>query len=241
MLRWADDAPPFRCGLPAEPGCADRFDFPGAPFDGFVIGMALAPFWGLRIYRQYGFSFRHAAAFAAAALMGPLAALGARSGNSPSAVLAYMIAHTKRFVVSAIPERLVSLFLDSGPLYLEQGQTIFSKLPWMVIALPALAVCFILGRNGLRAAVLAIMLFVAAYAASTTFVPNGLFRYNNYHYLRWLLVVAPMSFCRGRPVGAGIAHDEALGLVRSAALLPAAFVVSKRPTRLCPSSLRDNF
>ena len=192
IMRWADDAFEFPARASFLLGLLIGLIFLTRPLDGLIIGAALAPFWMLRVYRQYGLSFRHAVAFGGGGLIGPLASLISNLVIHHQALSPYMRGHATRLVIQDIPEKLVSLFLDSEPLYLEAGQTIFAKFPWMVIALPAMAICLALGNNGLRAAVAAIALFAAAYASFDDLIPNVLFRYGNYHYLRWLLVMAPM-------------------------------------------------
>jgi hypothetical protein len=103
-------------------------------------------------------------------------------------------------------QRSISLLSDSETLFVEPGQSILARFPWMVLAPAALLICGVWGPWWLRACVALVTLQVAVYAAFDDLLPNGLFRYINYHYFRWALwliwMILPaacvLAFKRGR-------------------------------------------
>ena len=111
---------------------------------------------------------------------------------------------TDIFSWATTAEKFVSLFLDSASLYVEPGHVVFRRFPWMLAALFAIPICLLLGSWWLRAAALAAALQVALYVPFDDLLPNGLYRYFNYHYFRWafwlgfMMIPASVTLVRQR-------------------------------------------
>lgn len=80
-------------------------------------------------------------------------------------------------------ERLYSVLIDPRPLYGE-GEGLVQRAPWLVIAIPALLVGAV--ASGWRVALIAavVVVNIGLYTAYADFLPHGIWRYYNIHYLK---------------------------------------------------------
>jgi hypothetical protein len=132
----------------------------------------------------------------------PALALGRLAGGALAAglvCLAYGLLHTRIYGfapspymvhsgalglnLADLPRKLYAVLVDPKPFYGE-GQGLLERAPWMILALPALPLA-IMKRSfpaGLLWAVVAVN--VVFYTSYTDFLPHGIWRYNNIHYLK---------------------------------------------------------
>jgi hypothetical protein len=168
-----------------------------------VAAAALYPFWLAGLWRPgagqaAGSRLRqmapHVIALAAGGVIGPAILFGANMliyGRMSSPYVGVMWSGDI-FSWSRVAEKFVSLYLDSAGLYVEPGQVILRRFPWMLLAPFAIAACLALGSLWLRAAALAATLQLLLYLPFDDLLPNGLYRYFNYHYFRWAFWLAFM-------------------------------------------------
>lgn len=123
-----------------------------------------------------------AGAVAAGVVCGAYAALHFRIyGVAPSPYMAHSGAIGLN--LADLPRKLYAVLLDPRPFYGE-GQGLLQRAPWILLAVPGLALALVT-RN--RAAVLVaavVTVNILFYAAYTDFLPHGIWRYNNIHYLK---------------------------------------------------------
>jgi hypothetical protein len=168
---------------------------PTRPLDA-IAAASLYPFWLVGIWRstrqmstasRIAHIGRHVVPLIVGGLIGPAILFGVNLliYTGPVSPYVRVFGGNDIFSWSTIGEKFVSLFLDSASLYVEPRHVVFQRFPWMLAALFAIAICLVLGSWLLRAAALAAVLQVALYVAFDDLLPNGLFRYFNYHYFRW--------------------------------------------------------
>ena len=122
-----------------------------------------------------------------------------------------------------LAEKFVSIFLDSYSLYLEPGAGIVAHYPWLILSF--IGVVWILWRGDvlLRIVAAATMIQVALYLPYGDLLPNGVWRYLNIHYFKWLF---PYFALFGWLVVAGVVlawrRHAALGLACGAGVAVAA-------------------
>ncbi|RAI42530.1 hypothetical protein CH341_19075 [Rhodoplanes roseus] len=166
---------------------------PTRPMDAMVACLLL-PFWtalvwravpgtaAVRLRRWVGINL----VAGSAVLLGPLLLVGSNLLIHGSIGSPYMGA-SMMFGLDGFAVRLVSLVSDSAPLYVEPASMLIARFPWLPPALGAAALCFLYGPLWLRAAVLLSLAQILVYASYLDLLPNGLYRYLNYHYFRWSL------------------------------------------------------
>jgi hypothetical protein len=168
---------------------------PTRPLDA-LAALASLPFWLVALSSAETIrgcphalrgSLPHLIAVALGAGIGPLVYLGSNlliHGQLSSPYIPFSLAF---FARSTIPEKFVSIFFDSSGLYLAPAQTLAARFPFIILVLPALAVCLRYGPLWLRAAALMTMFQFTFYMAYLDLLPQALYRYLNYHYFRWAL------------------------------------------------------
>src|SRR5262249_7735227 len=161
-----------------------------------IVAASLYPFWLRGIWRSSDGKTasdrmrhvgRHALPLIIGGLIGPAILLGVNLliYGRPFSPYVRGFGGTDIFSSATTPEKFVSLFLDSASLYVEPRHVLFRRFPWLLAALFAIAICLLLGSWWLRAAALAAALQVGLYLPFDDLLPNGLYRYFNYHYFRW--------------------------------------------------------
>ncbi|TFZ05169.1 hypothetical protein EZ313_00350 [Ramlibacter henchirensis] len=86
-----------------------------------------------------------------------------------------------------LAEKLVSLFLDAGALYLSGEDAILRRLPWLALGVPAFFYVLWYGPSTLRILVVTILLQLAIYACFVDLLPTGVWMYHNIHYFKWMI------------------------------------------------------
>jgi hypothetical protein len=81
--------------------------------------------------------------------------------------------------------KFVSLFLDSQSLFLEKRLSIVDVMPWMALAIVGSIGFLIIGKGVLRIAVIVSSLYFALFVPYGDLLPNGMWRYLNFHYFAW--------------------------------------------------------
>ena len=103
------------------------------------------------------------------------------------------------FEWTLIPLRWATLVLDPHPLFAE-GQGLAMAFPWVLPGIAGMAACLVVprlvgtsqvGRSLARHALVigVVGLHMAFYLAYRDLHPQGLWRFNNYHYFKWVLPV----------------------------------------------------
>jgi hypothetical protein len=169
---------------------------PTRPLDAFVA-LASLPFWLFGLWsaasapagrsRTIPRLVPHLIVAALGAGVGPAVYLASNvliHGHSSSPYIPFSLAF---FSWSTFRERFVSIFFDSASLYLEPAHNLASRFPFVVLGVSALAACLRYGPLWLRAAAVMTAFQFTFYMAYLDLLPNGLFRYLNYHYFRWAL------------------------------------------------------
>lgn len=166
-----------------------------------VAAAALYPFWlvalwwtgdGQAVTVRLRRMARHVIALAAGGFIGPGIFCGANVLIYGHVASPYIrgFGGGDIFSWSGVAEKFVSIYLDSVSLYVEPGQVVLRRFPWMLAALFAIVACLALGPLWLRAAAVAATLQHLLYLAFDDLLPNGLYRYFSYHYFRWPLWLA---------------------------------------------------
>ncbi len=84
-------------------------------------------------------------------------------------------------------EKAVSTFLDSGSLYNVPSESIFAKLKWFALSVPAIIYYLITGKPLLRLVIFVILVQLLLYLPYSDLLPSGIWRYRNIHYFKWLI------------------------------------------------------
>jgi len=170
---------------------------PARPLDGAIAGLLL-PFWLWLVVQRYRAGRmtwpslqRHVAWLAAGGLVGPLLLLANNLLIFRNWKSSYM-GLAKSLDLSTVPQKFVSVFLDSGSLYLDPGQAMLTRLPWVLPVVAGVTLCLLFGKLWQRAAATIVVAALALYLSFTDLLPNGLFRYSNYHYFRWPILLGSM-------------------------------------------------
>ncbi|MGP9811911.1 hypothetical protein ACTZWT_10405 [Rhodopseudomonas sp. NSM] len=166
--------------------------FLARPLDGVILGAALLPFWCWPFRNSLRQAVRHAACLAAGGLIGPVLFFANNLLIFRSPISPYMVETNDRLRLTDIPEKFVSLFLDSGSLYFDSGQTILNAFPWFVVSLAIIVSLVVFGKRWARATAVLILLMFAIYLSFDDLFPSGLLHFGNYHYLKWALVLGGM-------------------------------------------------
>ncbi|KIZ47028.1 MULTISPECIES: hypothetical protein [Rhodopseudomonas] len=189
--------------------------FLARPLDGVILGAALLPFWCWPFRRSWREAIRHASVLAAGGLIGPFLLLLNNLIIFRSPISPYMVESNDRLRLMDIPEKFVSLFLDSAPLYFDGGQTVLNAFPWFVISMAIIASLLVFGSRWVRATAILVVLMSAIYLSYDDLFPSGLFHFGNYHYLKWPLVLGGMLVL---PFLAAMRRASALRIIATLAI-----------------------
>jgi hypothetical protein len=67
-----------------------------------------------------------------------------------------------------------------------------TRLPWVLPLIAGVILCVLFGKVWQRAAAAIVIASFALYLSFTDLLPNGLFRFSNYHYFRWPILLGSM-------------------------------------------------
>lgn len=90
--------------------------------------------------------------------------------------------------------KFVSLFLDSKSLFLEGGLAIIDVIPWMPLVIAGALSFLVIGKGILRTAVLVSSVYFALFVPYGDLLPNGMWRYLNFHYFAWTVPYFVLAF-----------------------------------------------
>lgn len=82
-----------------------------------------------------------------------------------------------------LPQKLFAVLLDPLPLYGE-GEGLLQRAPWIILAIPALPIAVLVGNIAVITVFAIVAINVVFYTAYADFLPHGIWRYNNVHYLK---------------------------------------------------------
>ena len=161
-----------------------------------IAALSLVPFWMLSTWRATVFgrdsgrmrSFvSHTIGAGIGASVGPVVLFSFNFLVFGRPLSPYVATSSSQFFWGNLPEKFISIFLDSGTLFIQPAQTLLARFPWVTVGLCAIAICLRYGPIWLRAASTAVALQFVVYLAFTDLLPSGLYNYLNYHYFRWAL------------------------------------------------------
>lgn len=164
-----------------------------------IAALALVPAWICCVWRvarqRRGTRWRRmlAARLIVAGLgaaIGPAMLLASNLRIYHSPFSPYIADSATLFAWDSIGQKFVSIFFDSASLFVEPAQTLMSRFPWLTLAMTATLVCLCWGPVWLRATAAIVSLQCACHLVYVDLLPNGLYRYNNFHYFRWALWLA---------------------------------------------------
>ena len=120
-------------------------------------------------------------------LIGPLIFFGFNMAVFHSIVGGYLQTNASNgFFFGDLAEKFVSIWLDGFTLYGVPNAGLTEHYPWLFISLAGLAWVLIRGDSLLRTVALAIVLLFALYLPYGDLLPNGLWRFLNIHYFKWI-------------------------------------------------------
>ncbi len=120
-------------------------------------------------------------------IIGPLLFLGFNIAVFHSIAGGYLQTNASHgFFFGDLAEKFVSIWLDGFTLYGEPNAGLTEHYPWLLISLAGLAWVLIQGDGLLRTVALAIVLVFVLYLPYGDLLPNGLWRYKNIHYFKWI-------------------------------------------------------
>ncbi|HBX7941091.1 MULTISPECIES: hypothetical protein [Enterobacteriaceae] len=86
-----------------------------------------------------------------------------------------------------IAKKALSLFNDSYTLYREPRASLLTHYPWLAFSVAGMLFCFWRGDIILRTMCVAAIVQFGLYAPYGDLLPNGIWRYANIHYFKWML------------------------------------------------------
>ena len=104
----------------------------------------------------------------------------------------FAMADKNGFHMADIFEKLVSLFLDAGPIYNVPDESIFAKLKWLALVVPAAIFGLVKGGATIRIIVVCIAVQLLIYAPYADLLPNGVWHFHNVHYFKWFFPYASL-------------------------------------------------
>jgi len=85
-----------------------------------------------------------------------------------------------------LPRKIFSLVFDSNTVFLEPNGSLVTHFPWLVLSVVGLVASLVRGSALLRMMAAAICLQFCLYAPYGDLLPNGIYRYYNIHYFKWM-------------------------------------------------------
>lgn len=85
-----------------------------------------------------------------------------------------------------LPRKTFSLLFDAYTVFLEPRASLISHFPWLALSIVGIVGCLIWGSAMLKVVAAAICLQFFLYAPYGDLIPNGVWRYYNIHYFKWM-------------------------------------------------------
>lgn len=85
-----------------------------------------------------------------------------------------------------LPRKIFSLVFDSYTVFLEPRASLISHFPWLVLSIIGIVGCLIWGSAMLKVIAAVVCLQFFLYAPYGDLIPNGVWRYYNIHYFKWM-------------------------------------------------------
>lgn len=85
-----------------------------------------------------------------------------------------------------LQRKIFSLVFDSNTVFLEPNGSLITHFPWLVLSIVGVIAALVRGPAMLRVMAAAICLQFCLYAPYGDLLPNGVYRYYNIHYFKWM-------------------------------------------------------
>ena len=85
-----------------------------------------------------------------------------------------------------LPRKIFSLVFDSNSVFLEPGGSLVTHFPWLMLSVVGVIAALVRGSALLRMMAAAICFQFCLYAPYGDLLPNGVYRYYNIHYFKWM-------------------------------------------------------
>jgi hypothetical protein len=96
------------------------------------------------------------------------------------------VASSNGFFLADLAEKFISIWLDGLTLYGEPNAGLTERYPWLFVSVAGLLWALIRGDAALRSVAVAIVLLFVLYLPYGDLLPNGLWRFLNIHYFKWI-------------------------------------------------------
>lgn len=170
--------------------------FLGRPVDALLAAVFFPSLILLTFYKLSGYSFKEKAykcvTLSLVLLTGPVlsacvfALFNLKVFGSAFDGYFHSTAGSSGYFPFEIVKKTISLVSDSFTLYLEPHASIFSHYPWLTISVVGMIIALWRGDLLLRTLLAAIILHFSLYAPYGDLLPNGVWRYQNIHYFKWM-------------------------------------------------------
>jgi hypothetical protein len=90
------------------------------------------------------------------------------------------------FTTERLPEKAVSMFLDSGSIYLVPRAALLAHYPWLILSAIGAMLALLRGPFVLRSIAICLATTAMLYLPYDDFLPTGLWRDSNIHYFTWM-------------------------------------------------------
>lgn len=130
--------------------------------------------------------------------VGSLLTLGFASGLALFAIYNEMIfgsplggyvqstASASGYFVSELPRKVFTLLVDTYTVFLEPGASLVTHYPWILLSVFGIALALLSGDALKRVVAIALIAHFCLYAPYGDLLPNGLWRFDNIHYFKWM-------------------------------------------------------
>lgn len=131
---------------------------------------------------------RLAAALAFGTALGPFVYMAFSLRAYGSAIpLYFQIVHDSGYSFATIPQKFVSLFVDSDALYLVPKNTFLAYFPWLLVTISMIPIVLVSAPNNLKLICVLACVHFALYFAYADLGPDNLFLYKITHYFKvWM-------------------------------------------------------
>ncbi|SOD30475.1 hypothetical protein SAMN05518800_6083 [Variovorax sp. YR752] len=85
-----------------------------------------------------------------------------------------------------LPRKIFSLVFDSNTVFLDPNGALITHFPWLVLSIIGVTAALVRGSAMLRVMAAALCLQFCLYAPYGDLLPNGVYRYYNIHYFKWM-------------------------------------------------------